>query len=176
MIKWLLQAISCGKLGTLSQPGLKKFFFLQRRNPRGWSSEVNQQFDGFYCAQVLRGSGSRFWIFLFEISNINNKSCPGWPGLTPQRVIHTPENPRFVSSCCGRFKIFFFKVEFFNVFNSQLPFKYFLDNFKWFFNNKISIFDFWKPFLTSIMDYLDVLLTRKTLGCEQKVWNLNNWS
>ena len=35
LIKWLLQAISCGKLGTLNQPGLKKIFFLQRRNPRG---------------------------------------------------------------------------------------------------------------------------------------------
>ena len=35
LIKWLLQAISCGKLGTLNQPGLKNIFFLQRRNPRG---------------------------------------------------------------------------------------------------------------------------------------------
>ena len=35
LIKWLLQAISCGKLGTLKQPGLKIFFFLERRDPRG---------------------------------------------------------------------------------------------------------------------------------------------
>ena len=118
LIKWLLQAISGGKLGTLKEPGLKKIFFLQRRDPRGWSSEVNQQFDGFYCAQVLRGSTGRFWIFLFKIPKISDKSCPGWPGLTPQRAIHAPENPRFASSCWGRFKIFFFKVEFFSVFNS----------------------------------------------------------
>ena len=97
---------------------LEKDFFLQRRDPHGWSSEVNQQFGGFYCAQVLRGSTGRFWIFLFKISNINDKSCPGWPGLTPQRAIHTPENPRFASSCWGRFKNCFFKVEFFSVFNS----------------------------------------------------------
>ena len=100
LIKWLLQAISCGKLGTLNQPGLKKIFFLQRRNPRGWSSEANQQFGGFYRAEFLRCILLRLWIFLFKISNINIKTCPGWPGLTPQRVINTPENPRF----CSRFK------------------------------------------------------------------------
>ena len=27
LIKWLLQAISCGKLVTLNEPGLKKIFF-----------------------------------------------------------------------------------------------------------------------------------------------------
>ena len=97
---------------------LEKYFFLERRDPRGWSSEVNQWFGEFYRAQVLRGSTGRFWIFLFKISNINTKTCPGWPGLTHQRVIYTPENLHFVSSCCGRFKKFFFKVEFFNVFNS----------------------------------------------------------
>ena len=118
LIKWLLQAISCGKLVTLDKPGLKNIFFLQSRDPRGWYSEVNQQFGGIYRAQVLRGSANRFWIFLFKIWSINNKSCPGWPGPTPQRVIHTQENHRFVSSCCGRFKILFFKLEFFNLFNS----------------------------------------------------------
>ena len=118
LIKWLLQAISCGKLGTLKQPDLKKIFFWERRDPRGWSSKVNQQFGGFYSTQVLRGSTGRFWIFLFKISNINDKSCPGWPGLTPQRAIHTPENPCFASSCWGRFKNCFFKVEFISVFNS----------------------------------------------------------
>ena len=35
LIKWLLQAISCGKLGTLKQPDLKKIFFWERRDPRG---------------------------------------------------------------------------------------------------------------------------------------------
>ena len=114
LIKWLLQAISCGKLGTLNQPGLKKIFFLQRRNPRGWSSEVNQQFGGFYRAQVLRCILQRLWIFLFKISNINNKSCPGWPGITPQSLIITPENPRFSK----KFQFFFFKIELFKVFNS----------------------------------------------------------
>ena len=99
-------------------PEAWKIFFFERRDPRGWSSEVNQQFDGFYCAEILRYILLRLWIFLFKIWNINTKTCPGWPGLTPQRVINTPENPRFPSSCCGRFKNFFFKVEFFNVFNS----------------------------------------------------------
>ena len=95
----------------------KVFFFWKDATPRGWSSEVNQEFGGFYCTQVLRGSTGRLLIFLFKISKINNKSCPGWPGLTPQRVIYAPQNPRFLSSSCGRFKNFFFKVEFFNVFN-----------------------------------------------------------
>ena len=93
---------------------LEKDFFLQRRNPRGWSSEVNQQFGGFYRAQVLRGSANRFWIFFFKISNINIKTCPGWPGLTPQSLIITPENPRFSK----KFQFFFFKIELFKVFNS----------------------------------------------------------
>jgi len=114
LIKWLLQAISCGKLGTLNQPGLKKIFFLQRCNPRSWSSEVNQQFGGFYRAEFLRCILLRLWIFLFKISNINNKSCPGWPGITPQSLIITPENPRFSK----KFQFFFFKIELFKVFNS----------------------------------------------------------
>ena len=83
---------------------LEKVFFLERRDPRGWSSEVNQQFDGFYCAEILRYILLRLWIFLFKIWNINNKTCPGWPGLTHQRVIYTPENLHFVSNWCGRFK------------------------------------------------------------------------
>ena len=33
LIKWLLQAISCGKLGTLNEPGLKKFFFCKDGSP-----------------------------------------------------------------------------------------------------------------------------------------------
>ena len=97
---------------------LGKDFFLQSRNPRGWYSEVKQQLGGFYRKQVLRGSVLRFWIFLFKISNIHIKTCPKWPGPTPHRVITTPENLRFVSSCCGRFKILFFKLEFFNLFDS----------------------------------------------------------
>jgi hypothetical protein len=35
LIKWLLQAISCEKLVTLDEPGLKKIFFLQSSDPRG---------------------------------------------------------------------------------------------------------------------------------------------
>ena len=107
LIKWLLQAISCGKLVTLNEPGLKKIFFLQSRDPRGWYTEVNQQFGGFSCEEFLRCISLRFWIFLFKISNIHNKTCPGWPGPTPHRVIYTPENLRFVSSCYGRFNFFF---------------------------------------------------------------------
>ena len=34
LIKWLLQAISCGKLGTLNEPGLKKVFFAKTGAPR----------------------------------------------------------------------------------------------------------------------------------------------
>ena len=33
LIKWLLQAISCGKLGTLKEPGLKKNFFCKDGTP-----------------------------------------------------------------------------------------------------------------------------------------------
>jgi hypothetical protein len=35
LIKWLLQAISCGKSVTLGETGLKKIFFLQSCNPWG---------------------------------------------------------------------------------------------------------------------------------------------
>ena len=38
-------------------------------------------FNGFYCAQFLRGNVLRLWIFIFKISHINNKSCLGWHGL-----------------------------------------------------------------------------------------------
>ena len=34
LIKWLLQAISCGKLGILKEPGLKKFSFAKTGAPR----------------------------------------------------------------------------------------------------------------------------------------------
>ena len=40
----------------------------------------------------------------------------------------------------------------------------------------MSFFDRWKHFLTSIMNCLDVLLTRKMLGCEQIIYNMNDWS
>ena len=61
---------------------LEKVFFWKDATPRGWSSEVNQEFGGFYCTQVLRGSTGRLLIFLFKISKINTKSCLRWPGLT----------------------------------------------------------------------------------------------
>ena len=125
LIKWLLQAISCGKLVTLNEPGLKKIFFLQSRDPRGWYTEVNQQFGGFSCEEFLRCISLRFWIFLFKISNIHNKTCPGWPGPTPHRVIYTPENSRFVSSCCSRFKFFFSNLSF----STFLILNFFLNNF-----------------------------------------------
>ena len=128
LIKWLLQAISCGKLVTLNEPGLKKIFFLQSRNPRGWYSEVKQQLGGFYRTKVLRGSVLRFWIFLFKISNINIKTCPG---PTPQRVINTPENLRFVSSCYGRFKFFCSNLSF----STFLILNYFLNFFKMILND-----------------------------------------
>ena len=34
LIKWLLQAISCENLGTLKEPGLKKFSFAKTGAPR----------------------------------------------------------------------------------------------------------------------------------------------
>ena len=86
------------------------------------------------------------------------------------------KNMSFVSSCCDRFRkssnLSFSK---FLILNLDI-FEYFWDSFKWFFNNKISSFDFWKCCLTSIINHSDILLTRKALGCEQKVWNLNYWS
>ena len=79
LIKWLLQAISSGKILLPKTPGLKKIFFLQRHTLVGWYSEVKQQFDGFYCDQFLMGNVLRMSIFLFKISKINNKSCLRWP-------------------------------------------------------------------------------------------------
>ena len=106
LIKWLLQAISSGKILVPSLPGLKKIIFLQRRTLRGWYSEVKQQFDGFYCDQFLRGDVLRISIFLFKISKINSKSCLRWPGLT-WRSFLCPLKCAFSVQIWGRFNFFF---------------------------------------------------------------------
>ena len=118
LIKWLLQAISSGKILVPSLPGLKKIIFLQRRTLRGWYSEVKQQFDGFYCDQFLRGDVLRISIFLFKISKINSKSCLRWPGLT-WRSFLCPLKCAFSVQIWGRFNFFFSNLNFSKVLISK---------------------------------------------------------
>ena len=118
LIKWLLQAFLSGKILVPSLPGLIKIFFLQRRNPRGWYSEVKQQFDVFYCIQFLRGDVLRFSIFLFKISKINNKSCLRWSELTSQSFLY-PLKCAFSIQLIGWIQLFFSNLNFSKVLISK---------------------------------------------------------